>query len=88
MAIEIGTYVSPELKEYINTYVDSSERKELGRNFDFSPELERTVLDGTRAITSRTHEYFILLIQTAIRNRTKKLAKLNKVHKELLKEVQ
>lgn len=83
MAIEIGNYITPELKEYINTFVDPSERKTLLRNYGFSGVLERMVLGGEKPITVNTHEYFIQLVKIAVKNRTKKLPQLNQVHKEL-----
>jgi len=83
MAIEIGTYISNEMKEYINTFVDPLEKKSLVRKYDFSVSLAGAVLSGDRPITSNTFEYFQELLKLASKNRTQKMKLLNKVHREV-----
>lgn len=83
MAIEIGKYISPELREYIHTFVEVKERKQLHCKYDFTFALEQMTLSGVRAITNTTHKYFEELLKLAIHNRTYKMKLLNKVHKEV-----
>ena len=86
MAIEIGSYLTPELKEYINTFVSVDERKKILTNYSFSRELERQILNGDNRITENTHSYVIDLVKIAVRNRTKKLPQLNQTHK-MIKDI-
>lgn len=83
MAIEVGKYISPELREYIHTFVEVRERKQLHFKYEFTFALEQMTLSGVRAITNTTHKYFQELLKLAVKNRTQKMKLLNKVHKEV-----
>lgn len=84
MAIEIGEYLSDEIVQYIDCWTNTNEFTELAKKHKMSDELARKLARSDRKITEKNKPLVLDIISLAIKNRGKKIRKLNKAHKEAI----
>lgn len=87
MALEIGSYISCELVEYIDQWTDSTDINDLARKHDLSNELARKLSKGERKITPNNLKLITDIVAMAIKNRNSKFIGLQKTHNSIIKHV-